>query len=71
MTIHSANSDTVCDIHKIARQVSSGGMSSIEKFEEALHLKNVTDINLGKEKYDAVSCWASWYYLTDLARIPI
>ncbi|MEC9309720.1 MAG: 7,8-didemethyl-8-hydroxy-5-deazariboflavin synthase CofG [Chloroflexota bacterium] len=48
MTIHSANSDTVCDIQKIARQVSSGDMSSIEKFEEALHLKNVTDIQMGE-----------------------
>ena len=48
MTIHSANSDTVCDIQKIALQVSSGEMSSIEKFEEAVHLKNVTDSQMGE-----------------------
>ena len=46
--MNSANSDTVSDIEKIAQQVSSGDMSSIRKFEEALHLKDVTDSQMGE-----------------------
>lgn len=48
MTIHSANSDTICDIQKIAQQVSSGDMCSIANFEEVLHLRNVTDVQMGE-----------------------
>ncbi len=29
------------------------------------HLEDVMDVEWGREKYDAISCWASWYYLSD------
>jgi len=48
MAIHSTNSDAVCDIEEIAQQVSYGGLSYIEEFEEALHLTNVSDNQMGE-----------------------
>ena len=33
------------------------------------YLKDVTEVDLDKEKYDAISCWASWYYLSDFEEL--
>jgi len=29
------------------------------------YLEDISQCELGREKYDAVSCWASWYYLSE------
>ncbi|MDA2932968.1 class I SAM-dependent methyltransferase [Acidobacteria bacterium AH-259-D05] len=33
------------------------------------YIEDIARIQLGKEKYDAVSCWASWYYLADFEEL--